>query len=121
MAEKEFRDKQIFPEGKELVTVSGAMGSTQQDGTIVAHLYSEYKTVASLHTHHPAEDGTVDYRQVESRETDSEVTRVFHSSISLSPQVAKQFAVWLIERAQEADKLFSGQDEEETHERDSTN
>lgn len=121
MPEKEFRVKQIFPEGTPLVTVSGAMGSTQHDGTIVAHLYSEYKTISEVNYHDVIDGERVNLADIKRHETDSEMTRVFHSSISLSPQVAKQFAVWLIDRAEEADKLFSGPDEEKTDERDSTN
>ena len=121
MADNEFRVKQIFPEGREVVAISGALGSTQSDGTIVAHLYSEYKTLASVHVHEIKEGGKVSLADIKRHETDSEMTRVFHSSISLSPQVAKQFAVWLIERAQEADNLFSGLDEDQADEHDSTN
>ncbi|MCH7975956.1 MAG: hypothetical protein IIC18_05305 [Bacteroidetes bacterium] len=121
MPEKEFRVKQIFPEGMEPIAIKGALGSVLNDGTITMHLYSEYKTIADMHVHDIDEDNNVNLNEITRRESDSELTRVFHTSISISPHTAKQFAVWLIERAQEADKLFTGLDEEEHDEHDSTN
>ena len=121
MPEKEFRVKQIFPEGMEPVAIKGALGSVLNDGTIIMHLYSEYKTTADVHVHDVDENDIVDLTKIKRSESDSDMTRVFHTSISISPHVARQFAVWLIDRAQEADKLFSGPDEEKDDERDSTN
>ncbi len=93
------------------VPIKGAIGGAHPDGTVTIRFYSEKASLPSLTRHPVDEGGGIDWA-IPTEQRESDLTRIFYLTGTVSPTVARQIAVWIIEKAQEAENWTQPSKEE---------
>lgn len=106
----ELRVRFISPERADPVAIHGAFGGPRPDGTIVLHVYSEYSTVPNF-VAHPRDGDSVHLGKTRSADLSADMDRIVQRPMSLSPHAARQLGFWLLQNADEAEKLLQANSE----------
>ncbi len=86
-------------EGHPVLPVTGAYGGPSPDGaSIVAHAYVDFGTVPSIEEHEVNADGLVLVKDGNVIKR-ADITRSVQCSLVFSPESAKRFGEWLLEKS----------------------
>jgi hypothetical protein len=109
----ETKKKQILPEvtfeykisqNYVVYAITGVFGGLNAQGQVIMNLFNERHAIPKTQTHAILPDGTLSPTPI-SEDKKKHVIRDVMLGISISPDTARTFANWLIERADQFEKL----------------
>ena len=94
-----------------LHSTAGVHGGLNARGEIIANFFSERQAIPRRVTHELAEDGRLVEPPIEMEQT-TDVIRNVNFGISITSEFAKSLAEWLVDKANEFDRLFKEKQKE---------